>query len=829
MTYFVLWYLVFALLGALSFPLAYYLLPALSDRGYAFARILGLLVWGYLFWMLGSLGVLRNDLSGQLISLLLVAGLSAVGLSRIGLPRLRAWWRESRGVVLAVELLFLAAFAGWSLVRAMNPDITATEKPMELAFLNAILRSPQFPPHDPWLSGYAISYYYFGYVMVAMLSALTATPAGIAFNLGVSVIFALAAVGAYGVLYTLLSKTIDAERRGKASAALAALLGPLFVLLVSNLEGFLDVLHTRGLFWRQSPDGAMVSRFWAWLDLKDLVNPPPQTAAQLPFSFETWLQALEPDRFLWWWRASRVVNDVSFTGSQQEVIDEFPFFSFLLSDLHPHVLAIPFVLLAIALALNHFLGSNSGELQVGPLAIRLGWAEFFLAALTLGALAFLNTWDFPIYVALFSGAYALGGVRERGWSWERLWDFLGLGLALGLVGAALYFPFYIGFSSQAGGILPNVINPTRGAHLWVMFGTLFVPIFLYFIFRHFQRAGDLRRGLAWGFGITFGLWLGSLLVTLMVGLFPSRAVQALQSFGAPNGGALLAEAFARRFGGMGGWLTLALLLSLIFSLLIASTHAHWEEKQGEGIRAGESGPRLFILLLALTGTLLVLGPEFFYLQDLFGTRMNTIFKFYYQAWILLGLAAAYGTVVVLREWRGWGGRAAATGVVLVILMGLVYPALSLQTKTRGAQARGLTLDGTAHSYYLDADEKAAVQWLQSAPLGTLLEAVDGSYTSGGRFAAHTGHPNVLGWVFHQGQWRGGYDEVGSRQSDVETIFRTNNWPEARDLLEEYGVDYLIVGPLERQKYAVNEAKFRRNLPVLFERGGVVIYGVGSGG
>ncbi len=134
MTYFVLWYLVFALLGALSFPLAYYLLPALSDRGYAFARILGLLVWGYLFWMLGSLGVLRNDLSGQLISLLLVAGLSAVGLSRIGLPRLRAWWRESRGVVLAVELLFLAAFAGWSLVRAMNPDITATEKPMELAW-----------------------------------------------------------------------------------------------------------------------------------------------------------------------------------------------------------------------------------------------------------------------------------------------------------------------------------------------------------------------------------------------------------------------------------------------------------------------------------------------------------------------------------------------------------------------------------------------------------------------------------------------------------------------------------------------------------------------
>jgi len=100
-------------------------------------------------------------------------------------------------------VLFLVAFAAWAVVRAANPEAVGTEKPMELAFINAILRSPNFPPHDPWLSGYAISYYYFGYVIIAMLAKFTGTAGGIAFNLGISLIFALSACGAFGLVYNL--------------------------------------------------------------------------------------------------------------------------------------------------------------------------------------------------------------------------------------------------------------------------------------------------------------------------------------------------------------------------------------------------------------------------------------------------------------------------------------------------------------------------------------------------------------------------------------------------------------------------------------------------
>ena len=151
-------------------------------------------------------------------------------------------------------------------------------------------------------------------------------------------------------------------------------LAPVFLLFVSNLEGFLEVLHSHGIFWPANS----TSNFWTWLGIKELSDAP-----TLPL---TWI----PDRFWWWWRASRVVTDLDLRGSFQEVIDEFPFFSFLLGDLHPHVLAIPFNLLAVAIALNFFLGGWRGEIDLFGFHLNISKTGFLFAALTLGGLAFLQ-------------------------------------------------------------------------------------------------------------------------------------------------------------------------------------------------------------------------------------------------------------------------------------------------------------------------------------------------------------------------------------------------------------------------------------------------------
>ena len=211
--HFILWYVLITLLGWVTFPLIFRLMPALADRGYSLSRVLGLLLWGYVFWLMASLGVINNDIGGLIFGLIVLVGLSIWALRNISIKSISIWLRENISVVVSIEILFFAAFAAWSIVRAANPDILGTEKPMELAFINSIIHSPDFPPHDPWLSGYAISYYYFGYVMTAMIARLTSTPGSVAFNLALSQTFALVSVAAFGLLYSMLGSVRGRMRK----------------------------------------------------------------------------------------------------------------------------------------------------------------------------------------------------------------------------------------------------------------------------------------------------------------------------------------------------------------------------------------------------------------------------------------------------------------------------------------------------------------------------------------------------------------------------------------------------------------------------------------
>jgi len=811
------WYLAVSLLGLLVFPLAYRLLPGLVDRGYAIARALSLLLWGFGFWLLSSLGGLPNDLGGYAVVFVLLLGLSGWALRGLRKGELADWLRANRRTVVTVEVLFLLAFVGWSLVRAGNPNITYTEKPMELAFINAILRSPTMPPHDPWLSGYAISYYYFGYLLVAMLARLTGTVAGVAFNLGGALVFALTAVGAYGLVYNLLNiGRADMPRK----RFVLPLLAPFFTLLVSNLEGFLEVLHARGLFWKADASGTLTSRFWTWLDILDL-----NSAPTLPY------QGWDP-RYFWWWRASRVVRDYSFAGSPLEIIDEFPFFSYLLADLHPHVLVMPFVFLGLAVALNLFLSKDGRQIRLWNMELEIAPAGFALAAVVYGGLAFLNIWDFPVYLALFAAAYALRRAREGGWNWKRLGDFVLAGGSVGALAVALYLPFFIGFSSQAGGIIPSLLFPTRGAHLWVMFGAWFLIFgaYLAYLWRVHGDASSLWRGLGLGLGITALLTVLTLLLALLVAvglplMGSSLTLESLVSMaGAPSLSALMTESLNRHLISNGGWITLTLLLGAVLGLL----WLYWSRRERDG-EARLSPAHGFALLLVLFGTLVVFVPEFVYLKDQFGWRINTIFKFYYQGWQMWSAAAAFGVAVLLlnlRETWAWLFR---IGLVLVLAAGLCYTVLGLWDVTGGFKfPNGLHLDGTLHNAYLTEEDVAAVAWLDEVPLGVLAEAVhavSGSYTNYARISAHTGLPAVLGWRGHESQWRGGYQEMGTRPEDIQRLYETSSWQEASQIIQMYDIRYIYVGELEHATYRVDRSKFAQHLIPVFEQGVVVIYQV----
>ena len=825
----ILWYLTITILGLVTFPLLYRLLPALPDRGYPLARIAGLLLWGYIFWILGVLGITRNNPGGLTFTFGLVLGISIWAIAKTGRGEILSWVKKNLRVVVTSEILFLIAFLGWAFVRSNNPDIVGTEKPMELAFINAILRSEAFPPHDPWLSGYSISYYYFGYVMVAMLAKITATTGAVAFNLGISLIFALSALGVYSLLYNLLARTLTpalSQREKETSLHLAALLGPFFTLIVSNWEGFLHYIHSKGIFWRTNESGEMVSNFWQWLDVWNLADPPPENA------FGHW----------WWWRASRVIQDVDYIGNPKEVISEFPFFSYLLGDLHPHVLAMPFVLLCLALALNLLYQRDTKTFRwLGFLPLRLSPLTFGAISLAVGGVSFLNTWDLPIYVAVIASAYALRQLfdptEEQVDAKTILGDFFSLGFALGLTGIFLYLPFFIGLSSQAGGFIPNLIYVTRGAHLWIVFGPLFVPILAYLFYlwsKHGSRE-RLSKGLTVGLGLLVGLLaLMLLFILLMTVLSPIPELGAVQqiflgSLLAPNMREAVLEGLVRRVTWSGAWLTLLLIMVLVTGLL-------WKNKRISEQKTEKISPsNAFVLLLIFWAALVVLGPEFIFLKDMFGYRINTIFKFYYQAWILWSVAAAYGSVILLRKLKPIGAGIFLTGLVLTLGMSLIYPVKSLWAKTSSFNPpQGRTLDGAAHFERNSPDDAAAAEWLNQAPFGVIAEAVGGSYTSAARMATYSGLPNVLGWDFHEVQWRGNSEETAPRQADIATLYCTLHWETAQSIIQKYNIRYIVVGAFERNKYqaesadcptGIQEIKFFQNLSPIAQFGETVIYGV----
>ena len=846
---FLTWYLIITLLGWLTFPLAYRLFPSLTDRGYSLTRAAGLLVWGYIFWLLTSLGLTQNNVGGIIFGLLILVGLS---FSSFFLPLQKIenfkseifnWLKQNLRLVLIVEFLFLVAFALLALLRAGNPDLSGTERPMELMFINSILRSPAFPPHDSWLSGYAISYYYFGYVLTAMLAKLTSVPGSAAHNLMTSLIFSLAAIGAYGILYNLLSISDHAHSKDdplesnaeivyRKSSTINAFLGPLFLLLVSNLEAFLDVLHQRGVFWPSNSQQSTFN-FWTWLDIKDLSDAP-----GLPYN---WL----PDRYLWWWRASRVISDTDLLHHTQELIDEFPFFSFLLGDLHPHVLAIPFNLLAVSVALNIFLGGWRGETNLFSLRLKISKAGFFTAALILGGLAFLNTWDILIAAALVVFAYVLYRVREDRWSWARLEDVFTLGLPLGLTALLLYLPFYIGFSSQAGGILPNLINPTRGAQFWVMFAPMLIPLLAYLIFlwRTDKRPANWLLALVLVTGFLILLWAVSWSLGWLAFIKDTAfAQQYLASQGMSDPGSFFNAAMSRRFSYIAGLLTMVAVLIPSLAFLIAnnqpktgtddqgaSTNNSLSPINGSGSHWPHPQPVIFVLLLVVLGALLVIAPEFVFLRDQFAYRLNTVFKFYYQTWLLWSLAAAFALAILMQKLRGIWEWSFRVGFSLLLLMSLTYPALSIITKTNNFNPPyGWTLDDFTRIKHENPDEAAAITWLKSAPLGDIVEAVGphgGSYTGYARVSTYTGFPTVLGWAGHESQWRGGDAEQGTRDNDIKTLYSVNNWQPALDIIRQYNIRYVYIGGLERTTYSVQEEKFQRNLVQVFKQGDVTIYEV----
>ena len=850
------WLLLIGLVGLAVLPLNLLVFQRLPDRGYILARPVGVVLLAWLSWILTNLTPLHYTRGTILLALWLMALLSWGTLLLSGQRRrLRDLWRTRKRYILVTELLFLAFFVVFWLIRQGNPDLwhawKGGEKPMDFAYLNAVIKSTEFPPYDPWFAGGYLNYYYFGQVMVGTLIKLIGIIPSIAYNLVIPTWFAMTAMGAYSVTYNLVAKGDEgtgAESPVTARPFLFALLGALFVTVLGNLGQIHLILLKLG-------EGVMESFQSTIPGLAGLVR-------TLIGSVEVIFggKALPIGLDEWYWNASRAIPAAPY----EAVITEFPFFTFLYADLHAHLIAMPLTFLSLGIALS-VVRSVANRVGQGWKGILHRLPPLLLWALAIGALRTTNTWDVPPQLLVALGALAIGEFARRGrlnWRWAVTvaWQF---GLVFLLSWWVLYWPFWANYASIYNSVAVWSGSRTQIWAYLVVHGLFLFLIVSYLLARSFGRvSASLPRG---GGGQHPDPWIRRLVLSIRYRKAPERLRRAGRIAGVRS---LPVPALV--------WVALAILilveLFLLMPGLVSFTRARedWVEMGAyayRGLSVYALGLPIAILgllllfrkksppverlwtYLVLLGLAMTLGVEVIVLQNDIG-RMNTVFKFYLQTWLIWGVTAAAALAWILprvRRWRRGRGLWQAILVFLVVCAAL-YPPLATSAKIRDRfdASLGPGLDGwtymTTANYYdpegAQYDLKwdlEAIRWLTENVIGSpvILEGHAPEYRWGGRYSINTGLPTVLGWNWHQRQQRGsiGDREVWDRSRDIATIYNTTLAEEAESLLRQYNVRYIVVGPLEQTYYQqtgldkFGQMAAEGTLDVVFRNDGVTIYKV----
>jgi YYY domain-containing protein len=831
------WLVLMAVVGLAALPLTVGVLGWLPDRGYLLARPAGVLLLAWLSWILTSLTPLHYSRGTIALALGIVATVSYGSLLLPGQRRrLRELVRGQWRLIAVSELLFLAAFGLFWLIRWANPDLwhawKGGEKPMDFAYLNAVIKSVEFPPYDPWYAGGYLNYYYFGQVMVGTLIKLIGIVPYVAYNLVLPTWFAMMAGGAFSLTYNFVAGKGSSRRK----AVLFGLVGAAFVALLGNL----GEVH---LLLLKAGEGVLEAFDSTIPGLAGLVRTA-IGAVEIVFGGRALPVGLDE----WYWNASRAIP----AGPYEAVITEFPFFTYLYADLHAHLIAMPLTFLSLAAALALV---KRGEAGGAP-----GWrgvAErlptLALWAVTLGAMRTTNTWDVPPHLLVALGALAIAQAVQGRSLWRAalslLWQF---GLLFLLGWWLLYQPFWASYGAfyNSLALWPGTRTPVwaylvvHGLFLFAIASYLLARVVgdwrqdplmhrLGLTLRYWERSRRLRRAARivgvrrLPLGMLF--WL-ALLILVAVEIF--FVVPGLVEFTRANADAAAEGAFAYR--GL-GLLALGLPLGLLgLSLLL---------------RPGLPPTRRFWTYLVLLGLAMTLGVELIVIQGDIG-RMNTVFKFYLQTWLIWGVAAAAALawmVPRLRRWRA--GRGVWIGLLVVlILFAALYPPLATSAKVRDRfdTSLGPGLDGwhymetatywdpIGETYALRWDLEA-IEWMIDNVVGTpvVLEGHTPEYRWGARYSINTGLPTVLGWNWHQRQQRAAADqqEIWNRAGDVATIYNAPGIMTIEPLLREYDVRYIVVGPLERAYYdeqGLNKFEYMVDdgtLEVAFDNEGVTIYEV----
>ena len=713
-------WLILFLLGVLFLPLTTRIFFPLFDRGYIFSKVIGIIILSYILFILGIARILPFNFISILL-LIIIYAVVLIFINGFKLPKLPE--RKLRRIWVFEESVFFIALIAWSYVKGFQPDINGLEKFMDFGFINSILRSQFFPPVDMWFTPESINYYYFGHLQTAFLTKLSGIEPYITYNLMIAAIFAFCFVGSFSLVFSLTYDLFKKVRPG----IFAGILSSLLVTLGGNL-------HTIYAFFEKYV-GEKPVPFWE-------------------------LKLLPLEKFgldYWYPNATRFIFNT---------IHEFPSYSFVVSDLHGHVLDIPIVLLTLTVS---FVLIKKKSLR---------FIDVILFSFLTAIMYMTNAWDGIIYsgliiiIIIYKNLYILEKIRiKKIFTKESLsiikpfiFQTLLKILILGIGFFIFTLPFNIYFKPFASGI-----------------GVLCAPDFLTQLEVGKTTSGEVIKGR-----------LGPL-------LFEENHCQKSPLYQL----AILWGFF---------YITFLIFIGFLFT---------------KGRNIINKKPVIFSLILVFFSSLLILTPEFIYAKDIYPAhyRANTMFKLGYQAYIMLSLISGFSIIILIRSWKRL-----ILIPLFTILVGLilVYPYFSIRSYFGElTHDRYQGLNGIAYLEFRYPDDYKAITWINEniKGQGVIAEAQGDSYTDYGRISVNTGLPTILGWTVHEWLWRGDYSIPEPRINDVKSLYE-GDVETVKSIINKYSVEFIFVGKLEREKYPyLKEDNFKQLGDVIYESNDARIYQV----
>lgn len=730
--YAAIFYLVFSIFGIPAFYLLVKVLPKTNRIVlYSIAKPLGLILFAYPIWILSSLKLLKfnqNEILLLLFGLLVFGSIGILGWELKKRLDNNAFNKKNllkfAGNLAMVEIGTIVLYSIYLFIRAFNPNLEGTEKFMDILMLSSAGKTEYFPFFDAWWAGKDVNYYYYGFYLFALIANISQVPYSYAYNLALGIIFSQAFVISFAIVFRFSKNHLNA----------------FFGACLVNLSGNFHYTY------------CLASNY-----NKDLR-----------------MNCFYP-------KASRIL-DPAYT------INEFPTYSYILGDLHPHVLSLPFFILGLYLIVEIF---KEKKFNI--------WLHLIFG-FVIAAAGLINFWDFMTLGAIYGIIFIFKLSRKLFIKRKEIKSFiaknkmkLGLKISTALLLAMspflLYIPFFLHFKSPVAGIG-------------------FAPEFVKY---HSSSFPNMQYPSSETFQL--GMWGFFLLLIL-----PSIAVFVSLSF-----------------------------------------------RQSKELRK-----MTLPMILFLSSILLIVFTELFFFKDLFHIanppyfRANTVFKFTYHAWILMGISSA------MFLWLAWKslGKIKALGIgisadIAYFLVVSVIFTLSFSYAHFGfSQAYGFdtvditkklsektkdgsyTLDGTKYVSFRNTGDYETIKWLNENQKErvVILEAVGGAYTYFARIGVNTGMGNIINWETHQWTWRfkypdgvkdwkevtekksdTGYSAIAATTQEVRTVYQTEDIEEARSILKKYNVKYVYVGDSERSTYAVREEKFSELGKVVFRSERSVLY------